>query len=299
MQRKPMKCVVGIDLERRSSSALAWLGKLKFGIEETFLVHVTQPISLTMPYSAYGMLVETDQILDTLREAGKSALADAHLQATVLELNPKSEIFDGYPATELADFAQSHKIDLVAVTSTVRNSLGAVFGGSVARSLTISAKESLLVAREKMPPETPIRAVFATDQSPFCLECMRQLLSFAPKGLSHVTLLTVHEREKHEGLLSLVHHVDNGVALDAADKHLNEEGQKLAAWFTSKGISTSSLVVSGAVEETIHDVMEDTKSDLLIVGSQGHGFIDRVLAGSTALHEVIAEQYPVLLLRHS
>jgi nucleotide-binding universal stress UspA family protein len=57
------------------------------------------------------------------------------------------------------------------------------------------------------------------------------------------------------------------------------------------------MVVEGTVEESIHRVMSDLKADLLIVGSQGHGFIDRIVVGSTSLHEVIGENYPVLLLR--
>ena len=36
---------------------------------------------------------------------------------------------------------------------------------------------------------------------------------------------------------------------------------------------------------------------LMILGAQGHGFIERLLIGSTSLHQVAAEPYPVLVLR--
>ena len=72
-----MKCVVGIDLERRSASVVALLGRLKFAIDETTLLHVTEPMQLSLPYSAYGMFTETDEIHETLRVAGEVALKEA------------------------------------------------------------------------------------------------------------------------------------------------------------------------------------------------------------------------------
>ena len=292
-----MKCVVGIDLERRSESAIALLGRLQFDVEETTLLHITEPMQLALPYSAYGMFVETDEIYETLQKAGQEVLAEESKTANQLGLHPKSELCEGFPTTALTDFADQLGASIIAVTSTVRSTVSAVFGGSVARGLAISAKQSVLVAREDMPPEGPLRAVFAIDQSPYCSKCIELLAKLGPKGISHITLLTVHEQAKHEGLLSRIHTVNTKALIEEADKKLTENGELVAKWLTGNGIPTSSRVETGNVDETIHRVMNETKADLLIVGSQGHGFMDRVLVGSTSLHEVVNERYPVLLLR--
>ena len=292
-----MKCVVGIDLERRSASAIALLGSLKCAVEETTLLHVTEPLQLALPYSAYGMFTETDEIHETLRQAGQTALEEATQVANEFNLHPKSDLCDGFPAQSLTDCADEIGATLIAVTSTVRSSIGAVFGGSIARGLAITAKQSILVARPDMPPDGPIRAVFATDQSPYCAECLKLLVQMAPKGIAHLTLLTVYERAKHESLLSLVRGVNTQATLEDAGRALADKGNELAQWLTDNGIQTASKVVAGDVEETIHKVMDDTNADLLIVGSQGHGFMDRILVGSTSLHAVIGERFPVLLLR--
>jgi len=294
-----MKCVVGVDLERRSTSVIELLGRLKLDIDETVLLHATEPMQLALPYSAYGMFVETDEIYSTLREAGEGVLADAHREATRLDLHPKSELTEGFPTRTLIDTAVRVDASLIAVTSTVRSTIGAVFGGSVARGLAISGTQSILVAREDALPDEPLRVVFATDQSPYCAECVKLLVKFAPKGISHATLLTVHERAKHEGHLSFIHHRDTHTALDEAQANLTTRGCEIAHWLTEHGIPTDSKVVSGHVEEMIHKEMKETQADLLIVGSHGHGFIDRVMVGSSSLHQVICERYPVLLLRPS
>ena len=292
-----MKCVVGIDLERRSAAVIALLGRLQFSIDETLLLHVTEPMQLCLPYSAYGMFVETDEIHNTLKQAGDAALTEELRLANELNLHAKTEWCEGFPTASLTDFADQSGSSLIAVTSTVRSTIGAVFGGSVARGLAISAHQSILVGREDVPAEGPLRAVFATDQSPYCAECMKLLVEFAPKGISHLTLLTVHECAKHEGLLSLIHGVDTKAALEEADKSLVAKGDSMAAWLTENGIPTASIVVSGKIEEVIHQTMHETNADLLIVGSQGHGFMDRVMVGSTSLHQIIGERYPILLLR--
>ena len=292
-----MKCVVGVDLERRSASVIELLGRLQLAIDDTVLLHVTEPMQLALPYSAYGMFVETDEIYETLKASGESVLAEANVRATELGLHPRNELCEGYPTSTLADFASHSGAKLIAVTSTVRGTIGAVFGGSVARGLAISAHQSILVAREEPIPDRPLHAVFATDQSPYCAECAKLLIQMAPKGISHLTLLTVHERSKHEGHLKRIRHTGTHQALDEAHVNLTIRGEEISHWLTQHGIDTESCVVSGHVDETIHKVMKETQADLLIIGSQGHGFVDRVLVGSASLHQVICERYPVLLLR--
>lgn len=292
-----MKCVIGIDLERRSASVVALLGRLKFAIDETTLLHVTEPMQLSLPYSAYGMFTETDEIHETLRVAGEAALKEAAQGAQEFGLRPVTKLCDGYPTQSLTDFAEQSGAELIAVTSTVRNSIGAVFGGSVARGLAIGAKQSVLVARPDMPTDGALRAVFAIDQSPYCIECIKHLVAMAPKGISHLTLLTVYDKTKHESMLALMRGVDTKTAVDDASQRLTDKGEELAKWLTEQGIVTASIVIAGHVEETIHNYMTESKADLLIVGSQGHGFMDRMIVGSTSLHQVIGERYPVLVLR--
>ncbi len=292
-----MKCVVGIDLEGRYLSALALLGKLKLDVSETTLVHATEPLQLSMPYSAYGMFTETDEIHESLQKAGKAALAEASAKGEEFGLNPRTEIMEGFPTPLLNDVANQRGAELISIASSARSAIGAIFGGSVARGLAIESTHSVLVTREALPKEGPLEVVMATDQSPYCAECLKLLVSMAPKGIAHLTLLTVYEREKHDSLLSLMKGGSKTETLDETQKNLELKGAELAQWMNANGIPTTSKVVAGHVEESIHAQMKESDAELLIVGSRGHGLLDRIVVGSTCLHEIVHEKYPVLLLR--
>lgn len=292
-----MKCVVGVDLERRSPSVIGLLGRLSFAIDETILLHVTEPMQLTMPFSAYGMFAETDSAYETLTQSGKMVLAEAHIDADLLGLHSKTSMCDGYPVTSLCQCADQIGAALIAVTSTTKGVIGAIFGGSVARGLAISARQSVLVARDDPLPDEPLRVVFASDQSSYCDRCSKLLVQFAPKGISHMTLLTVQELPKHERHLSLPSSSGHNALARDPPAQIEAKSLETAKWFTRNGIPTDSRVVMGNVDEGIHKVMSETRADLLIMGSQGHGLVNRMLVGSTSLHEIVGERYPVLLLR--
>ena len=292
-----MKCLVGIDTEGRYEEVLDLLGKLKFEIEETTLLHANEPLQVSYPYSAYGMFCETDELAAILQKVGNDALFSATEFAEKLNLHPKPVSIEGFPINSLNEMAANRSIDLIAVTSSVRSSVGAFFGGSVARGLVINSKQSLLVARQGFNTDHPLKVVFATDQSPYCGECMKALIKMVPKGITEMTVLTVYERSKHESVLALMRGGNKQETLDQTAAKLTAKAEELAKWLTENGIPSISKLVSGNVEETIHNFMHQSKADLLIVGSQGHGFLDRLVIGSTSLHQVTGEQYPVLVLR--
>ncbi len=291
-----VKAVVGIDLEQNYSSAISLLGRLNFGITETTLLHVTEPYSLTLPYSAYGVLVEADEFLAKLKESAVANLAAAEAKANEFGLNPKTRMEDGFPIRSLIDFADDSAVDLICVTSTISNTLGAVFGGSVARGLAIAAKHSILVARESELKNGPLKIVFAVDQSEYCNLCLDLLVKWAPKGISEATILTVVESKSDHRHLFGIGHSHQSIAPDHSSA-ISENGERLARKLIEFGIPTHSKVVIGGIDVSIHQAMVESGADLLVMGSPGHSFVDRVISGSVSLHEVIFERYPVLLLR--
>ena len=291
-----MKAVVGIDLERNYSSAISLLGRLNFEVTEADLLHVTEPYSVTLPYSAYGVLVEADEFLAKLKESAVANLTEAEALANQWGLHPKKLMHDGFPIRALIEHADESGLDLIAVTSTISNSLGAVFGGSVARGLAIGAKHSILVARPGAVKEGPLKVVIAADQSDYCDLCLETLIHWAPKGISDAIVLTIVELKRdHRHLFGM------GSIQPAIDPEYSSKVKAKSERFSKKlgdaGIPAHSQIVVGNIDESIHRVMLESGADLLILGSQGHGFVDRVVSGSVSLHEVIFERYPVLLLR--
>jgi nucleotide-binding universal stress UspA family protein len=296
---KSMKCVVGVDLESRSLSVIGLLGSLRLDIEETLLLHVTESMDLSVPKGVNGLFSEVDTAYEALVESSKNALTDAERLANQLDLHPRIMLADGFPSTSLTKFAYRSGARLIAVTSMLTGPFDAVFNESVARGLALSAHQSVLIARKDTHTNGPIRAVFASDQSAYCEECAKLLVAFRPLGISHLTLLTVHDQDRHAK-----HELDSGIANSPVShenlhKAMIEKGDLMARWLSRHAIPTESRIESGGVNKIIRQVMQDTKADLLIVGARGHSLIQRLLLGSTALHEVVGEPFPVLLLRPS
>lgn len=291
-----MKCVVGVDLEGRSRSAIDFLGHLRFDVTETLLLHASESMNLVVPFGD-ALPDMTDQDYVARRKSGDQAMLLAHHWAEAYGLQPKSEMRDGFPAPGLLKAARHFEADLIAVTTKSKSPIGVAFAESIARELVISASQSILIARDGFQLHGPIRAVFATDQSRYCDACANLLIEFAPKGIEHLTLLTVVERHAPENRHMQADAGSGRPIHDGTHRAQIERGDQMAGWLTKHGIPTESMVEVGRVESMIHNVLKEKKADLLILGSQGHQFLDRLVHGSTSLHELGREPFPVLLLR--
>jgi nucleotide-binding universal stress UspA family protein len=73
--------------------------------------------------------------------------------------------------------------------------------------------------------------------------------------------------------------------------------EELCRRFEQLGATTHSKVVIDDPKTQLAETMRETKADLLIMGAQGHGFLERIAVGSVSLQQVVAEDYPVLIIR--
>ena len=71
----------------------------------------------------------------------------------------------------------------------------------------------------------------------------------------------------------------------------------MVARLVDRGIGAEFRFPQGHPAEALREALDDTSSDLMILGAKGHGLFDRVFIGSLALHAVVAEPYSVLVLR--
>ena len=56
-------------------------------------------------------------------------------------------------------------------------------------------------------------------------------------------------------------------------------------------------MLQGRTNDVLNSVMEDSRADLLILGAHGHGFIKRLVVGSTTMHMVGNEPWNMLVIR--
>lgn len=293
-----LKTVVGVDLGGLYAAALDLAVRLDIPGQEFDLVHVVEPMPTYTPVFS-PMPVTAVDWMGKLRDAGEAEVEKAERMACDRGAKCESRVIDGAPAASLIEHADKTNADLIAIGSGRLDRVSAALFGSVGRGLTVGAKQSLLVSKtEEIKGSGPISAVLATDHSEYANRCLEKLIAWSPKGLRKITVLTAYELDEGqaERLRASVANVDSN-ADQWIERQIHGRCEEVAGRVKALGAETEVRVERGHPNTVLPSVMESTGADLLIVGAQGHGFLERLLIGSVSLHQVMNEPYPVLLIR--
>lgn len=303
-----MNILLGIDQEA-NTDALTLVRRLRFRDANFDLDRVIPP----SPWESYGGLSEEGATLNYsgAQETDRQEEADARatLAAASAYFKPEDgkcsiHIHRGRPVGTLMDHADASHTDLIAVNAARQGPVLAFVTGSVAHGLVAGAEQSVLLARENLGGEGDtshrVRAVLATDHSPYMNRCIELLLRFRPQGLEHVTVLTAYPEDSLDSIQSYLPNL--AVSPAAAIRHDLEQRNHLLVRRLTDALhplsTTISSQVSGEpVESAIAQAMEVTGADLLIVGAQGHTLVERLTLGSISFRQAMTAPYSVMVLR--
>lgn len=291
-----MKAIVGIDPQGCYKPALCLLAKLRFAKSEVVLLSTVDAVLPFAPSEGDGgMQAEYSKVIHNLCLSALDAAVD---EACARGLHAKARLAYGAPGKVLVEEAEAQKADLVAVRATHHGLWSSSFLGSVSRSLAISCAASVLVAKDDRATPPLLNLVFATDHSEYCNRALDRFLALGPAGIRHIHVVSawdVNDREAE--ILAKNLPALGGMADSWIEDQVEAKNAEVVAKLGQAGYSASSAAVRGDADDAIRQAMRDTKADLLVLGAQGHGFFERALAGSVALHQVVAEPYPVLIVR--
>lgn len=293
-----MKAIVGIDNDGAYASGLHWFKRLQFEHVDVSLLHACNPALIYAPFGVPAGLGQAE-FFDAATKAGQAILDEAESEAKQLGFTvTRPEICLENASDALSHAADRDQDDIIVVGAHRRSQTQAMFLGSVSRQLAIHAPCSILVAKGEPKPEGKLRAIFATDHSKYADACLAKFLDLKPQGIDHIEVFTAYEIDDYEAALLHMELPKLGGMVDEwLEDTLEERGARVAAKLISAGYQTSVKVRQGKPNTAIAQEMQSSGADLLIIGAQGHGFLDKFLIGSVSLHQVMAEPYPVLLLR--
>jgi nucleotide-binding universal stress UspA family protein len=216
-------------------------------------------------------------------------------RAEILETNIPRKQAD--PAKGLVDAALVEGAELVAVGSRGISPIKAMVIGSVGRGLMANCPRSLLIAKGDVG-DGPVRAVFAYDGSSYADKCLELLIELRPRGLAFVRVVCIDANTEadfealREGQRRDLH---PPIPDDLA--RLRAKADAAADALRAAGFDADAVTVVGEVNPTLREAVADTSADLLIMGAQGHGFVERTLFGSVSFHQACNEKHSVLVLR--
>lgn len=290
-----MKTLIGADLGGSYRVALSLCERLKFPNQSFQFLNVIEPMPSSGWFAPTGYV---PPVWDSeLKRTGEALVEAAIAQSCARGIPADGRVIHGAPTDALMMEAEEYKCDLIALGSSHKSRVASVLVGSVGRGLTIASREPILLARHSKP-SGPVAVIFATDHSPYAGKCLDRFISWAPMGIDKVHLVTaIHIEEWLEAPLkkSLPQIGDDVQAW--AHEEVSQKSEEAAKRLRKLGYETHCHVLTGHPNDVLHHAMHAFGGELLILGGQGHGFVERLIVGSVALHQAVAEEYSVLILR--
>jgi len=281
------RILAGTDLTPASDAVLSCLGQLKtLGLEEVVLTHVV--------YVAHSV-----GLAETLTEWAQPELARQKELLEAQGLRVRAEAITGIQAYKLADRADEEDISAIVIGSHSRSLLHGLLAGSVSLGvLGITTKPVLLVRVEVATAAegescrlacTQLfeRILFPTDFSETAEQAFHYLQHVVGATRSRVTLLHVQDKSRlSPHLLS---------RLEEFNEIDTERLGRLRDSLLQQGASEVDIKLEfGLALPVILDALAKGDFSLIVMGSQGRGFVSELTLGSVA--NGVARKAPVPVL---
>ncbi|MCO5297017.1 MAG: universal stress protein [Fimbriimonadaceae bacterium] len=261
-------------------------------------VHTSVPIGI-------GLIPEATLAADTWigenqriqRMVADQTLRRVHERIEQQGFQAEMALLDGDPAEQIERLAQEKDASLVVVGSGVTGSVTAMLLGSVSRHLVLHCGASVLVGKhfQEVPPEGSYQrivekehldALLAVDGSPGSDMGIQSLEAFPDPVFRKLFVLCVDNVPSWP----IVRASDRTTGAQAVAELAAQRLQGCAAEvipITSAGRPSAAI----AHEAKTHDV------DLIVLGANRHGTIERLLTGSCAYETATAAPCSVLIVR--
>lgn len=288
-----MKAVVGVGFTTHCLAGVAAFVRLDFPGSHAVLVHCVEsvlPDGGFMPPDSLGPIADIQR---QRRVDGEQKLAEVASDLQACGVESRSEIVYGRPAHEITSLAEREAADMIVTGSAKKGALDSFLMGSVTRALVVDAKRSILVGKQPLHEGTKINAVLATDHSDYADKCVDHLIELQPRGIGKLTIVSA---DTTDAMVQAASMLESGTEASYADT-LNAKNEALCERLRPLCASVESIVLTGKANDAINATMEQSKADLLIIGAHGHGFLERLLIGSTAMHMVGNSPWNTLVLR--
>lgn len=293
-----MKTIIAVDLVDRGITASTLTARLAFAPPRSFdLVHVIEPL----PWFYYGEIspdaTVLTRVLEDQESSGKSALEECRNSLQRLDIGSvQTMLLRGNAAGELLRAADTAKAGLIAVGGPHRGVFERTMLGGVSQKIVSAAACSVLLAKEEPLSDRPLRALFATDHSPYADRCVDLLAQMAPRGIGELIVFSAYSPDYAAALATSVDKIVHDVRGWVAEK-VGEANRAVVTRLGALPCKLSSRVAEGPPVASIKAALAETGADLLIVGAQGHGFLDRLFVGSVSHALATKGDHHTLVLR--
>jgi nucleotide-binding universal stress UspA family protein len=283
------KILVATDLSEASERVVCTLGGLKvLGTREALLIHC---LNIRDVGTLAGRLME---LARPSFEKQKKTLEDQGLQVT-------AKMVLGLPHIEINRQAEEHDCSLIVVGSHGETMAGEIMLGGVASAVIHSATRPVLILRLRLKEESgravceavtcsPLEHVlFPTDFSDNAEHAFSYVEKIAECGAKQVTLLHVQDKSRID------RHLKD--RLEEFNRIDTERLERLKAELAKRGVKNVRIDLPyGSPKKEIIDRTRQEGVSLVVMGSQGRGYIAELFLGSVSHAVARHSEAPVLLI---
>jgi nucleotide-binding universal stress UspA family protein len=281
--------LVPLDGSKTAEHALPFAARIARGAgAEVQLVHIATVAGWERPRGEQENLVEQ---LDAIAKP----LRDDRLQVT-------TAIVNGYYSDIgqiVARLATERGVSLVAMTTHGRGGVQRFVYGSVADAVIRASHVPLLLIPASgaypLPTDRPPRITVALDGSELSELALPAAVDLAKALEGQIELVHVVEPPNYGLELGkpATFRMDPAEALDKAEAYLRQVASELG----QTGLAVGRRVIAGFAEPSVASLAQPKYSDILALGTHGHGGLRRVLLGSTATAALKRASVPLLVVR--
>jgi nucleotide-binding universal stress UspA family protein len=263
--------LVATDGAPHADSALA-VGRLLAARLGAPLRLVSVVDTVLMPMSEAGIYPSL-QALDDARCEGRRALVQEQTRKLLGgSERPPTDVVTGIPARAIARVAAECDARLIVAGLGTHRLRDRVVGTETALQLTRLADVPVLA----VPPgvtSLPDRAVAAIDFSPFSIRAARVALEVVEEG---ATVYLAHVASRLGALVAALDRWDDDATIDRAFAELTGDLR-----VHGEGV-LETVTLRGEPADALLEFAQAGGADLIVAGSHGHGFFERLIVGSVA-----------------
>ncbi len=279
------KIVVGTSLSEISSKTLCCLKDLRqAGAKEVILVHVMN-------------IREVGGLYDYLRKLTEPILEKQKHILEQMGFSVEAKILVGFPAYELNRLARETHASFIAVHMTAETLIDDAFVGGVACEVIHHAENPVLVMKAKtsdgqcelLCEQMLSHILYPTDFSDNAERAFVYVEKLVESGCRNVTLFHVQEQDRIDKYLK--DRLDEFNEIDQARL------ERLKKRLIEKGVHEVNIEIPyGSTTREILRKVNTAPCSLVVMGSQGRGFISEVFLGSVSLNIIRKAPVPVFLV---
>jgi nucleotide-binding universal stress UspA family protein len=283
------KILVATDLSEASDRVICTLGGLKaLGTREALLIHCFN-------------LRDVGTLAETLME---QARPEFERQKKILEaqgFQVSAKMVLGLPHLEINRQAEEHDCSLIVVGSHGQTMAGEILLGGVASAILHSATRPVLILRlrikedrgrfvcEEAACDPLAHVLFPTDFSDNAAHAFSYVAKIAECGAQRITLLHVQDRSRIDPYLK-----DRLEEFNRIDR---ERLERLRAELVQRGVKDVRIHLPyGSPKKEILDRAKQDDVSLVVMGSQGRGYIAEMFLGSVSHAVARHSEAPILLI---